>query len=105
MRKGLLTATALLAVFLSTSIQAAGDAAAGASKATLCAACHGANGISINPLWPNLAGQQQVYLAKQIRAFRDGDRKEPTMAPFVGNLSDQDAEDLAAHFSGLKACP
>ncbi len=84
---------------------AAGNADAGATKAAICGACHGPAGISINPLWPNLAGQQEMYLVKQIKAFRDGAREEPTMKPFVMSLSDQDAEDLAAHFSGLKASP
>ena len=104
-KRGLVAGLLFLSVMASASIQAEGNAANGAVKAALCATCHGANGISVNPLWPNLAGQQQVYLARQIRAFRDGERKEPTMTPFVGSLSDQDAEDLAAHFSGLKACP
>lgn len=95
----------LAAILLAPAALAAGDAAAGAGKAAVCAACHGPAGISVNPLWPNLAGQQEVYLAKQIKAFRDGSRQEPTMAPFVQSLSDQDADDLAAHFAGLKACP
>jgi cytochrome c553 len=84
---------------------AAGNAANGAAKAAVCGACHGPTGISVNPLWPNLAGQQELYMAKQIKAFRDGTRQEPTMQPFVMSLSDQDADDLAAHFSGLKTCP
>ncbi len=50
---------------------AAGDAAAGKSKSTVCAACHGAEGISANDLWPNLAGQKPGYLTKQMKAFRD----------------------------------
>ena len=83
---------------------AAGDAAAGAAKAAVCAACHGPQGISMNPMWPNLAGQQEVYLAKQIKAFRDGERNEVTMQPFVANLTDQDADDLAAHFASLPGC-
>ncbi len=84
---------------------AAGDAAAGKTKAALCAACHGPNGISVNPLWPSLAGQQEAYLAKQIRDYRDGARVEPTMQPFVQDLSDQDIEDLAAYYAGLSPCP
>jgi len=91
----------LLIVIASQSAIAAGNAAAGAEKASLCAACHGPAGVSVNPLWPNLAGQQEMYLAKQIKAFRDGTRHDPTMQPFVVDLSDQDVEDLAAHYSNL----
>lgn len=85
--------------------QETGNAEAGKAKAALCAACHGPNGISINPLWPSLAGQQPIYLAKQIRAFRDGERVEPTMQPFVANLTDQDVEDIAAYYAKLSPCP
>ena len=83
----------------------AGDAAAGKAKAAVCAACHGPAGVSVNPAWPSLAGQQPVYLAKQIRLFRDGERVEPTMQPFVQNLSDQDIDDIAAYYAGLSPCP
>ena len=87
------------------SAVAAGDAQAGAAKAALCTACHGQNGISVNPLWPSLAGQQEAYLAKQIKAFRDGERTDVSMQPFVANLTDQDIEDLAAHYAALSPCP
>ena len=61
----------------------AGDIAAGKSKAATCMTCHGEAGISPNDLWPNLAGQKEGYLVKQIKAFRDGDRVDPMMAPMV----------------------
>lgn len=83
------------------SVAAEGNPVEGGRKATMCAACHGPNGISVNPLWPNLAGQHAAYLEKQIKAFRDGTRVEPTMAPFVQSLTDQDAADLAAYYTGL----
>ena len=83
----------------------AGDAAAGKTKAAVCAACHGPVGVSVNPAWPSLAGQQPVYLANQIRLFRDGVRVEPTMQPFVQNLSDQDIDDIAAYYASLSPCP
>ena len=83
----------------------AGDAAAGKAKAAVCAACHGPAGVSVNPAWPSLAGQQPVYLAKQIRLFRDGERVELTMQPFVQNLSDQDIDDIAAYYASLSPCP
>lgn len=89
-------------LFLSISTYAAGDAAAGKAKSALCAACHGAEGISATDIWPNLKGQKYGYLVKQIKAFRDGDRKDPSMQPMVANLTDEDIENLAAHFSSLK---
>lgn len=82
-----------------------GDPKAGQTKAALCAACHGPAGVSVNPLWPSLAGQQEQYLVKQIRLFRDGEREEITMQPFVQNLSDQDIADLAAYYANLSPCP
>ncbi len=99
MKKTLIVAA--LASALSLQAQA-GDIEAGKAKAAVCAACHGANGISNNPLWPNLAGQKEQYLLKQIKAFRDGQRTDPSMAPMVAGLSDADAENLAAYFASLK---
>ena len=58
---------------------AAGDAADGKAKAATCAGCHGAAGVSANPLWPNLAGQKDAYMVKQMKAFRDGVRNDPMM--------------------------
>jgi len=91
--------TLLTVLLFASSSALAGDAAAGKAKSVLCAACHGANGISMNPMWPNLAGQKEQYLAKQIKAFRDGIRKDPTMAPMVAALSDDDIANLAAYYS------
>lgn len=82
-----------------------GNKADGETKAAVCAACHGPKGISVNPLWPSLAGQQEAYLAKQIKEFRDGVRVEATMQPFVANLTDQDVADLAAYYASLSPCP
>jgi cbb3-type cytochrome c oxidase subunit III len=81
---------------------AAGDAAAGASKAAPCAACHGADGNSAAPTFPKLAGQSARYLAKQIHDIKSGVRPVPTMAGMTDNLSDQDIQDIAAHFASKK---
>ena len=80
----------------------AGDVDAGKAKAASCAGCHGANGISNNPMWPNLAGQQPGYLVKQLKAFRDGSRQDPMMTPMAAPLSDEDIANLAAYYSSLK---
>ena len=79
----------------------AGDLAAGKSRAASCSGCHGVKGISANPLWPNLAGQKDAYLAKQLKAFRDGTRSDPMMTPMAKPLSDADIENLAAYYSSL----
>lgn len=81
---------------------AGGDAAAGKTKAAACASCHGVNGISANALWPNLAGQKEAYLVKQMKAFRDGTRSDPMMSPMAKPLTDADIDNLAAYFSSLK---
>lgn len=93
----------LLTVLIFTSTSAlAGDVAAGKAKAALCASCHGPTGISLSPLWPNLAGQKEQYLVKQIKAFRDGTRQDPMMAPMVAALSDTDIDNLAAYYASQK---
>jgi cytochrome c553 len=79
----------------------AGDAEAGKAKAASCAGCHGAEGVSSNPMWPNLAGQKEGYLVKQIKAFREGTRADPMMTPMAKPLSDEDIDNLAAYFSSL----
>lgn len=90
----------MIAGLSSTAI--AGDIAAGKQRAGSCAGCHGTTGISSNPAWPNLAGQQKVYLEKQLRAFRSGNRQDALMTPMAKPLSDTDITNLAAYFNSLK---
>ncbi len=82
-------------------LQADADAAAGKEKAQACASCHGQQGISPSGAFPNLAGQQASYLAKQIMDIRDGNREVPQMAGQVDDYSDQDAWDVAVYFADL----
>ena len=79
-----------------------GDAAAGREKALVCAACHGADGNSPNPVWPKLAGQHEEYIIKQLTDFRDGKRENAQMTPMATGLSDQDIVDLAAFYASQK---
>jgi cytochrome c553 len=92
-----------LVTVLNSVTMAEGDVARGKEKASVCAACHGADGNSTNPIWPKIAGQQPYYIVKQLKAFKlgasKGGRDNPLMAPIVANLSDQDMEDLAAYFA------
>lgn len=87
---------------LPLSLMAKGDPAKGQEKATVCAACHGADGMSVDPSYPILAGQHADYLEKALKDYREGRRSNPLMAPMAANLSDQDIEDLSAWFASLK---
>lgn len=78
-----------------------GDAAAGASKASVCTACHGSDGMAAVPAFPNLAGQSATYLYVQLHGFKSGARSNAVMAPLAGSLSDRDMRDLAAHYAAL----
>lgn len=96
-----LLATTLL-LSSATLAHAAGDPAAGQAKAAVCAACHGVDGISMIPMYPNLKGQHAAYLVKQMKDFRSGARNDPVMSAQAKPLSDQDIENLAAYYASLK---
>ena len=80
----------------------AGDAAAGKAKSSGCVSCHGLNGISMNDMNPNLAGQKKGYLAKAIKDYRDGKRDHVMMKSMVTGFSDADIDNIATYYSGLK---
>jgi cytochrome c553 len=97
--KKVLLAVSMISCVLSVPALAEGDAATGKAKSAMCAACHGADGNSAAPNFPNLAGQHASYLLKQLQNFKSGKRKDPTMTAMVAPLSEQDMADLAAYFS------
>lgn len=78
---------------------AQGDAENGQSKASTCAACHGQDGNSLNPEWPNLAGQHEKYIVKALRSYKNGTRDVVLMASQAAGLSEQDMADVAAYFA------
>jgi cytochrome c553 len=80
----------------------AADVEAGRAKvATVCAACHGANGVSVSDTIPNLAAQRAGYLEAQLKALKDGARKNPIMNAIAGQLSPDDIANVAAYFASL----
>jgi len=102
-----LTKNALLTFVLASLIcpvtgLASGDAAAGQEKAATCEACHGKAGHSVDPSYPDLAGQYKTYLIKALTDYRSGRRTNPIMAGFASQLSNRDIEDLAAWYASLK---
>ena len=101
----------LLTLGITGLAQAAGDAAAGQGKVAMCGACHGADGNSMAPTFPKLAGQGERYLLKQLQDIKAGStpgaaegvgRKVLEMTGMLDPLSDQDLEDIAAYFSSQK---
>ena len=76
-----------------------GNITAGQTKSEVCQGCHGPDGNSFSPDWPNLARQNTHFLAKQIHDFQSGTRKDPTMSSMVLGLGEQDIRDIAAYFS------
>jgi len=88
-----------LLVGLVGNAHAKGDAEAGKAKSTTCMACHGAQGNkTLLNSYPKLAGQHADYIVKQLKEFKSGVRKDPTMAGMVAALSEQDMMDLAAYY-------
>jgi cytochrome c553 len=90
---------ALAALVTAAPAQGANIAAGQAKAKEVCAACHGLDGNSPQPDYPKLAGQHREYLAKALRDYKSGARKNPIMAGFAAALSKEDMENLAAWFS------
>lgn len=93
---------AYLATLNTDTVEAGGSKDVGYERAATCVACHGQNGISVNPMWPTLAGQHEDYLRQALHAYRDGSRSEAVMAQIAMTLSDEDIELLAKYFASLK---
>jgi len=92
----------LLTLGITGLAQAAGDATAGQGKAAVCGACHGADGNSVAPNFPKLAGQGERYLLKQLGDIKAGNRTVVEMTGMLDNLSEQDLADIAAYFASQK---
>jgi cytochrome c553 len=101
MKRLWILAITISGAIVSNSALPAGNVEAGATKAVVCQACHGANGNSTNPDWPSLAGLGADYIADQLKNFKDGKRNNPVMMPNVANLSPDDMADLGAYFDSL----
>ncbi len=82
-----------------------GDPEAGQAKAATCAACHGADGNSVNPEWPKIAGQHESYTVMQLKAYQDGKRQNALMSAQAAGLSEQDMADLAAYYAAQSPKP
>src|SRR5438876_12143088 len=80
----------------------AGDVRAGRTKALMCQACHGLDGLSKTPDAPNIAAQTEPYIVAQLQAYKSGERKNDAMSVVALSLSDMDIKDRAAYFSVIE---
>ncbi len=97
---------AALVLMLSPMAAQAGDAAKAITlSANLCASCHGEDGNSLVPLFPKLAGQQAVYLLRELKDYKSGKRVSEVMGPIVAGLSEDDLANLAAFYASQKTAP
>ncbi len=95
----------LFALGIASSGQAADIAAGKVTAGAVCAACHGANGVSISPGIPNLAAQRARYIEKQLKAYRSKKRKHAMMGALAAKLSDAAIADVAAYYASLPGAP
>jgi cytochrome c553 len=94
---------AALACMLACGMSAAqADVQIGRAKARTCAVCHGEAGVSVLPNAPNLAGQPEVYLAEQLKAYRSGKRSNEIMNVIAKPLTDVEIADLSSWFASIK---
>jgi cytochrome c553 len=77
------------------------DVQVGRAKARMCAVCHGEFGVSILPDTPNLAGQPEIYLTEQLKAYRSGKRSNEIMSIIAKPLTDAEITDLSAWFASI----
>jgi len=87
-----------LLAMLAADAAVAGDVAP-PEKVTVCAACHGADGKAMQPIYPHLAGQYSNYIEQALREYRAGVRKNPVMGAQASTLTDADIRQLAAYYS------
>nr|VFK66929.1 MAG: Cytochrome c553 [Candidatus Kentron sp. UNK]VFK72671.1 MAG: Cytochrome c553 [Candidatus Kentron sp. UNK] len=100
-----LSATTFVSAAEST-VTSSGDIEAGKAKSAVCAGCHGADGNSLTPQFPKLAGQHASYLLKQIKDFREGaNRKSAVMQPFAMGQTIEDLKNITAYFAAQKQVP
>lgn len=95
--------TALLSSHVHAELSHADSVNAGKLKTASCVSCHGEHGNSTMPMFPKLAGQNSVYIANQLKAFKSGERKDPMMGALAMTLTENDIVDIANYYADQKA--
>lgn len=110
MKRTFIACTAILVTGTSITAWAEASLERGKEKAAqVCAACHTVEGVSQNPMFPNIGGQYQDYMLHALQAYKSGARQNPIMLGIVSALSEQDMEDVTAYYAAqpgaLKSTP
>lgn len=92
---------ALVALLVAPAVSHAADAKAGRALAAKCQVCHGLDGIAKIPIAPHLAGESEIYLQSQLKAFRSGKREHEMMTVVAKDLTDQEIADVAAWYASI----
>ena len=93
---------AYLASIGGDTVAEGGSKGASLAQAQACTACHGSNGVSVNAVWPTLAGQHEDYLLRALSSYRDGSRTDPVMSAQAALIADDDVAVLAKYFASLE---
>ena len=101
MRPLIATLAALAAIAVTLSPASAADPKAGRKKAAACKTCHGIDGIAKIPIAPHIAGESQIYIETQLKAFRSGRREHEMMSVVVSQMSDENISDISAWYSSI----
>lgn len=99
--KDIADVAAYLASMGGDTVAAGGSENASFDKAQACTACHGSNGVSVNAMWPTLAGQHEDYLLQALSSYRDGSRVDPVMSAQAALIPEEDVALLAKYFASL----
>ena len=97
--------TALLSGQIHAETSHADSVSAGKQKTASCVSCHGEHGNSTMPMFPKLAQQNSAYIVNQLKAFKDGTRKDPMMATIATSLTENDMTDIAHYYEAQKESP
>lgn len=105
MNRFVIIGAALSVMAFGAGAGARGNIAVDQAQAATCAACHGADGNSVNPQFPKLAGQNAHYIIRQLQDFKSGRRKNPIMSGMAAGLSDQAMQEVATWFASQTVKP
>ena len=102
LKKRIILASISLTLIASTASTSVASDDLAKTKASVCFGCHGNNGVSMIPIYPNLAGQKELYIVKRLKDYKSGKANDPTMDGISQMMSDDDIKIVAKYFANMK---